>query len=79
MKSIAKGQGDEPPALVGGGDLGFPHQQLDTTQQKPRRSTVAFAGASGAVDVRMEKRAQKFLLFIIVFHFICWLPLNVLK
>ena len=42
-------------------------------------SSVVDTMSSVTVDVRMEKRAQKFLLFIIIFHFICWLPLNVLK
>ena len=72
--------GDE---LAGGGGrevMVFP--QLEMKQQHRRQGGIAttMAAAGGySVDVRMEKRAQKFLLFIIVFHFVCWLPLNVLK
>ena len=31
------------------------------------------------LDINKEKRAQKFLLLILISHFICILPINILK
>ena len=34
---------------------------------------------SAYLDINKEKRTQKFLLLILVSHFICILPINILK
>ena len=71
--------GDE---LAGGGGrevMVFPQFEMKQPHRRQGVTATTSAAAGTSVDVRMEKRAQKFLLFIIVFHFVCWLPLNVLK
>ena len=58
------------------------HRQFFFSRSRTRSNGGGGGGlgpSSVVLDLRKEKRAQKFLLMIVIVSFVCLLPLNVLK